>query len=241
MQSYKTHALIIKRTNLGESDRIVTAYSLDLGKIKFVAKGVRKIKSKLAGSLEPFYFSELILSQGKSLDILTSASILNTSLPSDASLETIKVASFFAELIDKTIPENSPNELIYDLLKEVFSEFKNDTDLNALRAYFESKYYQLSGLFPETTVCIKCGERPIDDLFFSASGGGIIDSRCRLSFPDNREISFDAAKIWRFMSENMFCDVKRIKLPSSLKKELVSISDCYLYNVTQRNFNSDKI
>jgi len=241
MQSYTTQGFILKRINLGESDRIVTAFTRDFGKIKFVAKGVRKIKSRLAGSIEPFYISELVISKGKNLDILTTANIIETSLETRTGLEAIKTASFFIELIDKMIPEKSPNENIYDLLVEVFAEFKEDPDLKTLRAYFESKFYQLSGLFPETSVCIKCGEKPTEDLFFSATGGGVIDQRCRLDFPDNQELSYDAAKVWRFMSENNFCEVKRIKLPIKIKKELVSISDCYLYNVTQRNFNSDKI
>ena len=76
--TYKTEAIIIKRMNLGEADRIVTAFSRDFGKIRFVAKGVRRIKSKFGGSVEPFYKSELLIVNGKSLDILSNAEIKET-------------------------------------------------------------------------------------------------------------------------------------------------------------------
>ena len=97
--TYKTEAIIIKRINLGEADRIVTAFSSEFGNIRFVAKGVRRIKSKLAGSVEPFYKSNLLVATGRNLDILSSAEIVKTYLSLKPALLEIKTANLFGEII----------------------------------------------------------------------------------------------------------------------------------------------
>jgi DNA repair protein RecO (recombination protein O) len=241
MKSYKTYGIILKRINLGEADRIVTAYTYELGKIKFIAKGVRKIKSRLAGSIEPFYFSDLVLSQGKNLDILTSASIRKIAIKDEKNLALIKLASFLAELIDKMLPENSPNVKLFDLLEEILDYINEEKRLDLLRFYFESKFYQLSGVFPETFVCVKCGRKLEGEVFFSAQAGGVTDESCRLSYNDSRKINMKAVKVWRFTSEHSFLELKKLKIPDSIKEEIVEISNGYLSYVTQRDFNSDKI
>ena len=241
MQSYKAHGIILKRSNLGEADRIVTIFSEEYGKIKFVAKGSRRIKSKLAGSIEPFYFTSFIISKGKSLDILTSASIKKIPIHDEKNLKLIKTASFFSELVDKMWPEKVPNTEIYSLLDEVFTFLGKGEDDEIVRLYFESKFYLISGYFPETFVCVRCGHRSEENLRFSPSAGGIVDTSCYASYGDSRNISTDAVKLWRFASNNSLSDFLKIKISNDLKRELTNISNCYLTYVTQREFNSDKI
>ena len=70
MGTYKTRGIIIKRSNYSEADRILTIYTEKLGKIRVNAKGIRKIKSKLAGSLEPFCLTDFVIAEGRNLDIV---------------------------------------------------------------------------------------------------------------------------------------------------------------------------
>ena len=72
-RSYRTEALVIRHTNFGEADRILTLYSREKGKIRVVAKGVRKLKSRKAGHLEPFTRVQLQLAKGRDLPIVTQA------------------------------------------------------------------------------------------------------------------------------------------------------------------------
>lgn len=240
MQSYKAHAIILKRTNLGEADRIITAFSQEFGKIKFVAKGVRKLKSKIAGSVEPFYFSDLIIVPGKSLDILTSANITKTPIEDPPNLATIKLASYFAEFIDKTIPEYGPNSELYNLLAEVLQNI-NTQDKDLLKFYFESRFYQLSGLLPELSVCVRCGKKPESGVYFSVNAGGILDSTCQAVHGDAIKISKEIAKTWRFAAENNFSSLKKINLSEVLRSELFRISKKYLRREIQGEFRSDSI
>ncbi|MDD5693163.1 MAG: DNA repair protein RecO [Patescibacteria group bacterium] len=241
MQTYKAYGLVIKRSNIGEADRIITIFSKEFGKIRFVAKGSRKTKSKLAGSLEPFYFSSFIITKGKSLDILTSATIEKVPLKNERNLDLIKTVSFFAELVDKMWPEHIPNSELFDLLEEVFSYLGANENIDLVRFYFESKFYQLSGFFPETSVCVRCGQKTEENLYFSPYAGGIIDSNCSTAYGDSQKITSEAAKVWRFASQNSYHNFKKIMIPNDIRHELVKISNCYLGHVTQREFNSDKI
>ena len=67
---YRTEAVVLRRQDLGEADRLLTVYSLDRGKLKVVAKGVRRPTSRKAGHLEPFTRVKLLLARGRELDII---------------------------------------------------------------------------------------------------------------------------------------------------------------------------
>ena len=75
---YRTPAVILKRMDLGEADRIVTLYSRDVGKIRAVAKGVRRTTSRSAGHLEPFTLSDVMFAVGRELDVISQADTLES-------------------------------------------------------------------------------------------------------------------------------------------------------------------
>jgi len=234
--TYKTKAIIIKRINLGEADRIVTALSRDFGKIRFVAKGVRRIKSKLSGSIEPYYESELLLFTGKNLDILSNASILKTFIPNKPELVTLKTANYFGEIIDRLTPDQEKDPELFDIF---------ETSLNLLsdsifaKLYFESRFYQHSGVFPETNLCVKCQKKP-DSFFFSTYANGSICESCRYAFADAVPVTQKALRFWQQIA---FCqDPQNIDLTDKIVyKEIVALSDGYIKNLTQHRFKSNLI
>ena len=80
-RNYQTEAIIIKKTKLGEADRILTLYTPHLGKIQAVAKGVRRPRSKLAGHLELLTHSQVSLARGRNLETITGSQTINSFLP----------------------------------------------------------------------------------------------------------------------------------------------------------------
>ena len=75
MRTYSANAIVLRRIDLGEKDRILTLYTREHGKLSAVAKGSRRPGSKLAGASEPFTYSKMFLATGKDLDVLTQADI----------------------------------------------------------------------------------------------------------------------------------------------------------------------
>lgn len=121
MRSEKFEGFILKRSNFGEADKIITVFSRPYGKIKLLAKGIRRIKSRRAPHLELFSISEIVIHRGNSIPIVTEARLQGLTLQSN--LKTIGHLFYVAEVLDKLLPEEQPHPEIYEsICKCDFSE-----------------------------------------------------------------------------------------------------------------------
>lgn len=240
MPIHKYNAIIIKRINLGEADRIITAFSFEDGKIKFVGKGTRRTKSKLAGSIEPFCLVDLNLSTGRSLDILTSANIVKNYIGLNPDLEKVKFSSFVGETIDKLLPDETPAESIFKLVDDVLSKL-NEVDLSLLKVYFLTELFHCLGVHPERSVCVKCGEKPQERLYISKQAGGILDENCCFSFGDSKEIDVNSVKVLNFSSHYNINALAKLKVEAKYIAEALNFLEGYLRHTTGKTFKSDLI
>ena len=123
MAIVKTKGIIIKRINLGEADKILTILTTDRGKIRVVARGVRRPEAKLGGFLELFRYNEYLLAEGRNLDVVTGASTIESFRQISLNLRKIGLAYYVAEIIDKLVEETQEAdrvfELVYSVLKEI--------------------------------------------------------------------------------------------------------------------------
>lgn len=124
MATYKTEGIILKRTNFGEGDKILAVLTRQHGKIKILAKGVRKITSRRAGSVELFNHSLLFLASGKTFDLLTEACSLHTFPRLRKSLAKVAVAFYLMELADRLLPEKQENRLAFNLLLQTLEHLE---------------------------------------------------------------------------------------------------------------------
>ncbi|MGD8605174.1 MAG: DNA repair protein RecO, partial [Anaerolineales bacterium] len=106
---YRTEAVVLRRFNLGEADRLLTLYTLRYGKVKAIAKGVRRPKSRKAGHLEPFTHVQLMLARGRELDIITQAEAMDSYPQLREDLVRIGQASYVIELADAFTVERDEN------------------------------------------------------------------------------------------------------------------------------------
>ncbi|MFH1535649.1 MAG: DNA repair protein RecO [Patescibacteria group bacterium] len=138
MQGFKVEGIILKRRNLGEADRILTVFSKSKGKISVLAKGVRRITSRRAGSIELLNRVSMYLHQAKSFLILTEAESIQTyqKLKEDLTLSTY--AFHIIELVDKLTAENQENPKLYEHLVNVLQRLSKNPRQILVRA-FEAK------------------------------------------------------------------------------------------------------
>ena len=115
-KTYKTIGINVKSHPLGNSDKIITIFSRDFGKIKAVAKGCRKTKSKFGGRGELFCYNHYFLTKGKQLDIINQAETIESFLSLRANYDRIQTALYFLWAIDKTTIEGQANPALFDLL-----------------------------------------------------------------------------------------------------------------------------
>lgn len=147
MATYRTEGIILKRSNFGEGDKILTVLTRQHGKLKVLAKGVRKISSRRAGSVELFNHSVLFLYSGKTFDLLTEARPLSTFPRLRRNLAKVAVAFYLVELVDKLLPEKQENRLAFALLRRNLERLEKEKveKWGKFLEDFESSLLQLTG------------------------------------------------------------------------------------------------
>ena len=148
-KTFKTEGIILKRTNFGEADRILTLYTKHYGKIKAMAKGVRRITSRKGGNVETFNHVTGFFAKGKNFEILTEVITVNVFGDWRKDLKKVGIAYYFSELIDKLTPEAQPNQAVFQLLKDHLSKIQQGISLALVRGFEENLLKQLGYGIPQ--------------------------------------------------------------------------------------------
>ena len=173
---YKDEGVALKTIKLGESDRIVTFFTRSNGKIRAVAKGVRKTKSRFGGRLEPFTRVQLLIYQGRNLDTITSADIVTSFDEIRTDLSRLLSASAMVELVEKITPERERAPNIYSLLLAGLRSLSNGGGPSVVPA-FMVKLLSISGYHPQLHACAGCGTGT-ELIAFSPALGGAVCQNC---------------------------------------------------------------
>lgn len=236
---YRSEAVILRRQNLGEADRLVTLYTPEYGKIRTVAKGIRRPGSKKAGHLEPFTRSRLLLARGRELDIITQAETVANYAGLRQDLMRLGQAAYAAELLDRFGVEENDTQATYRLMTDTLERLESDPQPeNALR-YFQIRLLDLVGYRPELQHCVGCGEplRPVDQ-YFSASGGGVLCPTCGAESHSAQRLSLGALKVLRHYQRNPYPEASRPSLSPVVAVELEGILESYLTYLLERELKA---
>ncbi len=217
---YRTEAIVLRRHDLGETDRILTLYTRDHGKVKVVAKGVRKPASRKAGHVELFMRADVLIARGHSLDVLTQAQMLDAFLPVRRDLVRTTYASHFVELLDAFTEEADASPPLYGLLVSGLAWLSLTTDLRRTARYYELRLLELAGYRPELFRCVSCGRRTEPrNQFYSPADGGVICPACAPARPQARSLSLRALKVLRYLQTQPFEAVEQLALSHAVQKE----------------------
>ena len=173
---YKDEALVLRTMRLGEADRIVTMAGRHNGRIRAVAKGVRKTKSRFGGRLEPFTYVSLVLWRGKSgLDTVTQAEVLEPFRAVREDLDRFALGEVMLEASDRVIQEAEASGRLLNLLINSLHRLSDDSSPLVL-ATFLLKLSALAGFAPSLDRCAECGAPAA---WFSPGQGGAVCPGCR--------------------------------------------------------------
>lgn len=148
LHSYSDEGIVLARRNFGEADRILSVYSKHHGKISLLAKGVRRPGSRKRGHVEIFTFVKFSATQGKNLDIVTEAEIIDSFSEVRKSLKKISLAYYFMEVIGRITHEGEPNYELFNLILENLQRLKDEKKLKKLRLDFVLKLLIILGFWP---------------------------------------------------------------------------------------------
>lgn len=233
--TYKTKGIILRRSNLGEADRILTILTEKYGLVRAVAKGVRKTLSHLAGHLEPFCLTEFLIAEGRNLDIISGAVIQKCHLKLRGNLEATQTAFYLAEIIDRMLGEREKHPEIFELLDETLENL-NSAPGELLIAYFELNFLASTGFHPELEKCVRCNAKLSDHNHFDFDSGGIVCGKC----DNGRPVSNDAIKALRLFLKHRLSTIQKIKTNQKLVQEISAITSDYLRHINQKDFKSKR-
>jgi DNA repair protein RecO (recombination protein O) len=184
--SFKTEAVVLRSIRYGEADRVLHLYSADRGRVGAVAKGVRRVRSRMGGRLEPMARVKLVLHQGRGeLCTVTAVDTVHAHpglRERRASLERgVQACEAVLRLLDSAEPNPAAYNLLCNQLALLDSEAGAATRAQSLA--FRAKLLLAAGFAPELASCAACGES--DHLTgFSPSAGGVVCASCEAgSFP----------------------------------------------------------
>jgi len=240
MTNVKTSGVVIKRMNYGEADRILTILTSDMGKIKAIAKGSRKILSKMGGSLEPFCLVDFIFHKGKSFYIVTSAIVKNYFENIHSDIGKTAKAFYIGELIDKFLKEEENHPEIFILFTKYLKALDRDDD-EILIPVFSAKILENLGFKPEVSVCLHCRTKlePKQN-FWDDVEGGVICKSCHNKFGHGHKIDNDVIKILRLIFSPQFNVGSKINIDNDYKKQTGVVLDSYIESIIERELKSKK-
>jgi len=184
--TFKTEAVVLRSLRLGEADRVLHLYTEDRGRLGAVAKGVRRVKSRFGGRLEPLSRVKLVLHEGRSdLCTVTAADTVHAHATLREHRATIERATEACDAVLRLFDAAEPNPPAYNLLCHELALLNADTSLatTAQALAFRLKLLLAAGFVPELAACAACGEHEHLGAF-SAVAGGVVCPGCEAgSFP----------------------------------------------------------
>lgn len=238
-RNYKTEAIVMRRTDFGEADRLLTLYTRDYGKLKAIAKGARKPKSRKTGHVGLFMRSQFMIAVGRSLDIVTSAETIESHQALATDLLKTTYAAYAIELLDNLTPEEERHVGIYQLVADTLARIADSDNLMLIARHYELRLLSLVGFQPQLFYNVATGE-PIEerDYLFSAEEGGLIELSQRSIDRKARRTSAASIKVLRFLQTRDWRTVEHLQLRGELHRELESIMHFYVAHLLERGLKS---
>lgn len=245
--TYRTVALTLRKTPMGEADLVATIYSGERGKLPALARSARRLTSKLMGHFEPLTLLELALTRGRDLDIVAEAQVINAFPRLKAGYDRAARGLYVAELLDAFCPVAAANRELFNLAVQTLHTLNdrssdrssdkgngNDNDNDAqdydaqselsLR-YFDLQLLNLSGFLPELYQCAACGETLLPEGHRYAPGaGGALCPDCAPPDVIVRPLSLNALKVLRLLHRTpSAAELPPLQIPPAARREVQAI------------------
>jgi len=238
---YKTEAIVLRTMDLGEADRVLTVLTPRLGKLRVIAKGVRRPRSRIGGALQPFSDVQLVLSVGRTFDVVTSSSLEDPHLGLRNDLHSTASAWYVVELADRFCEGAADSHEAFRLLAQALSALDAGADVarDVVARWFELALLDAMGFRPELTRCLECGAQiEPEGNAFSAVAGGVVCPSCAHAAHDARAVSADALKVMRHLQRSPLVGVLGLRTATRLQREIERLLHASVSVVLERELRT---
>lgn len=192
----ETEAIVLRTYRLGEADKIVSLFSRQMGRLRAVASGAQRPKSRYGGVLEPLTYIRLWLFERENRDLLrmNSAELVESFFAMQGDYVVQIAAQYMAEVSERLLPEREVNERAFRLLLTALRGLKAAVSIDLPLLYFNAWMLRLGGFLPDFRQCSQCGRALGGEAAFAGSLS-IICKDCRPSGAGGRRLSPEAIEL----------------------------------------------
>ncbi len=236
-RSYRTRAVILRRRDHGDADRLLTVFTPRMGRLELIARGVRRTTSRRSGHLEPFAHVDLQVARGRTWDVVTEATTVESFRGLRSDLGQIGRAGYVAELVD-AFSQADPEALtgLWELLLLALRELDaGEGHPDLLLRWFELHLLGLMGFQPELNRCLGCGDplQPVTN-FLSLQAGGFYCPSCGERLEQVDPVEATTLKVLRHLQRSPWSAVRSLRLRRSTQARVESLLQRYLAAVLER-------
>ncbi len=239
-RAFRTQAIILKRRDFGEADRLLTIFTPDRGKLDVIAKGARKPTSTKTGHVELFTRSDMLIHKGRDLDIVAQAEMNEPYLGVREDLALGAYASYIAEMLDRFTGEADEGyEELFELMDDTLDRLCVDSDPRLAVRYFEMQLLDLVGFRPELTECVVSREEiQAEDQFFSYPMGGVVKPDYAHEGMGVVPVNMVTLKLLRHMQRSAYSHVKTLTITPTLHDDAERLLLGYITFLLERKLQS---
>jgi|SRR3989338_5453175 len=225
----KTPALILKKQNLGETDRILTIFSPILGKKRVIAKAVRRPLSKMAGHLDTMMLSQIILTDEDELPKITSALLAEPFEEIRNSLELLENAYSIIKIIERVTVEDISERPIFQLIVDTMTRLNHRERWDTNWLYFLAKLTSLLGVSISKFDCGSCGNKIISHGYWRILEHKFACFNCHGAL-NSFDLEANSIKLLKLLSIEDYFTTKRVNLPVAVACQVEQV---YLRLITE--------
>ncbi|HHX96645.1 MAG TPA: DNA repair protein RecO [Clostridia bacterium] len=227
MRLYKTETLVLRSVKYREADSLLTLLTKEKGKVKAIAKGVRKINSRLRGGVQLFTHNQMLLYHGRNLHTVTQSECLEAFAPLQKNMATLTAACYWCELLDTFLPWEEKESDLFALALAGFHLIALENSSLVIRG-LEIKLLAALGYQPILNHCVVCGQALKEGqmIFFSPAGGGTLCAHCQTEV--GLSLTWEVLKTWQLFQEMPFSKFMRLKISQGGLEILNRLLEKYL-------------
>ncbi len=237
---FTTEALVIKETNVGESDRLVTLFTRDYGLIRAFAPGAKSIKSKRGAATSLLTYSSFTILKKKDIYRIYEASPIRLFFGAGSDIAVLSLAQYFCELSGVLAEDSGTGngELLRLMLNSLHFMTAEKRFPPLIKAITELRAAVLSGYMPDLVACGGCGKFEDGIMYFDLSGGGLYCSSCGKAGGAARELNPTLLSAARHIVYSPFARLYSFEIPESDAERLSDITGEYITLQTDHRFKT---
>ena len=230
-----TDALVLRVTDTGESDRLVTLLTSEYGVLRAFANRAKKINSRMHGATQSLCYGEFSIYKSRDSYIVDDAVAKEVFFGLREDIEKLALSQYFCALAAELVPEMEPaKDYLRVILNSMHLLEKQRRSNNFLKAVTELKFMALSGFMPDLTVCSKCSNEPAGEIYFNASDGCIYCKGCGTG----EKINPTVLAAMRHVCANPIEKIYSFSLPASDEKRFAEVCEKFLLLQTGKRFKT---